>query len=80
MARPTISTRPVISTKKLKLCTEWCKGCGICVAFCPKSVLKLDRGKVAISDKASCIACGMCEMLCPDYAIYLKEDNTSNEQ
>ena len=22
---------------------DWCKGCGICVAFCPKKVLAMDN-------------------------------------
>lgn len=49
-----------------------CKGCGICVEFCPKSVLVLDElGKVQVQDKESCIACGQCELRCPDYAIFV---------
>jgi 2-oxoglutarate ferredoxin oxidoreductase subunit delta len=59
--------------KRLILKTEWCKGCGICVAFCPQTVLKLENGKVILTDEVKCIACGMCEMRCPDYAIYLQE-------
>lgn len=53
----------------LKIETRLCKGCGICVAFCPKQCLKLDEmGKVYQSDD-SCISCGLCEMRCPDFAI-----------
>ena len=59
--------------KKLVIKPEWCKGCGICVAFCPKKVLGLEDGKIAILDGDSCIKCGQCELRCPDYAIYLKE-------
>ncbi len=59
--------------KQLILKTEWCKGCGICVAFCPQSVLRLENGKVILANAQKCIACGMCEMRCPDYAIYLRE-------
>jgi 2-oxoglutarate ferredoxin oxidoreductase subunit delta len=65
----TISKR----NKRLNLKIEWCKGCGICVAFCPESVLKLEQGKVTVVNGEKCIACGMCEMRCPDYAIYLQE-------
>jgi 2-oxoglutarate ferredoxin oxidoreductase subunit delta len=51
---------------------ERCKGCNICVSFCPKKVLKLDTlGKVQVIDGEACIACGQCELRCPDYAIYV---------
>ncbi len=52
---------------------EWCKGCGICVAFCPKGVLELDNEEKACwtyPDK--CINCGLCELRCPDLAIELE--------
>ncbi|WP_278246899.1 indolepyruvate ferredoxin oxidoreductase subunit alpha [Alkaliphilus transvaalensis] len=58
--------------KNLKVIEEWCKGCGICVAFCPKSVLEMNNDKVAINDIDKCIKCGLCELRCPDYAIYLE--------
>ena len=51
----------------------WCKGCGVCAAFCPKGVLALEGDKIAIKEIEKCIYCGMCEIRCPDYAIYLEE-------
>ena len=57
--------------KSLNVKTEWCKGCGICVEFCPKDVLELKDGKVVIKDLDACIQCGQCELRCPDFAIYL---------
>lgn len=51
---------------------EWCKGCGICVAFCPKKVLAIgENGKSTMIDPDNCIKCGMCQMRCPDFAIFL---------
>ena len=58
--------------KILKLNTAWCKGCGICAAFCPKKVLEVKHGKARIAGDG-CVSCGMCESLCPDYAIWLAE-------
>ena len=57
-----------------------CKGCGLCVAICPKKVLEL-------SDKVNpkgyfpayrarpedCIYCAMCATMCPDVAITITE-------
>jgi 2-oxoglutarate ferredoxin oxidoreductase subunit delta len=56
--------------KKHQIDREWCKGCGICVAFCPKQVLELDDKDKAVAARAEqCIACKMCELRCPDLAI-----------
>ena len=65
-------------SKKLIINSAWCKGCGICVAFCPKKVLMLKREKVCVAAEG-CILCGQCELRCPDYAIYLDEEEPSNE-
>lgn len=54
---------------KVEITREWCKGCGICVAFCPKQALSLDREGKAVHDEAACVVCGMCERYCPDLAI-----------
>lgn len=50
---------------------RWCKGCGICVAFCPNGVLGLVKQKVRILEPERCTRCALCEMRCPDYAIWL---------
>lgn len=66
----------VLSTAKdqleIKINKSWCKGCGICIAFCPKQVLGFDsKGKVDMLDRDNCIKCGQCELRCPDFAIFL---------
>ena len=58
--------------KKLVINSSWCKGCGICVEFCPKSALALANGKTTLKADAECILCGQCELRCPDYAIYVE--------
>lgn len=60
---------------KIVLEYDWCKGCGICVAFCPKKVLGLKNNKVYIIDNEKCNECGVCEEKCPDFAIYLRRRN-----
>ena len=59
---------------KLLIKTEYCKGCGICVEFCPSKILYMYDEKVHIKEMDNCIKCGLCELRCPDYAIYLIED------
>ena len=60
-------------SKELVINTDWCKGCGICVAFCPKKVLEVIHEKVVASNKEACIKCAQCELRCPDYAIHVRE-------
>ena len=65
--------------KELIINTLWCKGCGICVAFCPKEALELINDKVALKKENSCVLCGLCEQRCPDYAIYIKKTEVSHD-
>ncbi|MDD4000694.1 MAG: 4Fe-4S binding protein [Bacilli bacterium] len=56
---------------------EDCKGCGLCVEFCPTKILELDLNKmnekgynlIKIIDLERCIACGFCALMCPDSVI-----------
>ena len=61
----------MIGKRKLVIEQNWCKGCGICAAFCPKGALEIVNEKVTLKDPALCVLCGQCEMRCPDSAIYL---------
>lgn len=55
---------------KLNIYRTWCKRCGNCVAFCPRSALAADEwGYPHLPDPERCTGCGLCEMLCPDFAI-----------
>ncbi len=60
---------------RLEITEAWCKGCDICVKFCPERCLALDEGgKVVVKDPDACTGCRLCEMLCPDFAIRLHKE------
>jgi len=64
--------------RRLEINREWCKGCRICVAFCPKSVLVLDQeDKVVVARPEDCVWCGDCEVRCPDLAITIVRERAS---
>jgi 2-oxoglutarate ferredoxin oxidoreductase subunit delta len=64
--------KKVDKKREVEINRAWCKGCGICVAFCPKKVLVLDdEGKACWAYSDQCINCGRCELRCPDVAIEL---------
>nr|MBF0222032.1 4Fe-4S binding protein [Desulfobulbaceae bacterium] len=57
-----------------KIFLDWCKGCGICIAFCPKNVFEPGvNGKPVIVNPDSCIGCNFCEQHCPDFAISIED-------
>ena len=70
---------PAAPTKKgprgqVTIFSNWCKGCSICVNFCPTGVLVLDEDEhpvVAYPEK--CTACHWCDTHCPDFAIIVKK-------
>ena len=63
--------------KHLVIDASWCKGCGICAAFCPKQALEIVGEKARLKENSGCVLCGMCELRCPDYAIWLEEEKES---
>ncbi len=53
---------------------DWCKACGICMAFCPQEIISADTtGKPVIKDADRCVGCRFCEIHCPDFAITVSE-------
>ncbi|HOV91394.1 MAG TPA: 4Fe-4S binding protein [Syntrophorhabdaceae bacterium] len=66
---------------KIDIYKAWCKGCGICVAFCPSQVLARDEaGYPYVKSPEKCINCGWCEIRCPDFAITVhKKDKEFSE-
>lgn len=60
----------------VKIDDERCKGCSLCVEFCPKGSLFIsDRLNmkgyfvVSFADEKGCTGCATCALVCPDVAI-----------
>ena len=58
-----------------------CKGCGLCVAVCPKNVLELSdevntmgHFPACRARPEDCIYCSTCCIMCPDVAITITKD------
>lgn len=47
----------------------WCKGCRLCVEFCPTGVLVLEGDHPVVAHPEKCTACHWCDTHCPDLAI-----------
>jgi 2-oxoglutarate ferredoxin oxidoreductase subunit delta len=57
-----------------------CKGCGLCVAVCPKKVLEISdelniKGYFPVyqAHPENCIFCATCCIMCPDVALTITE-------
>ena len=76
-------------TKKrymLRVDKELCKGCMLCIEFCPKGVLDLSdelnkKGSPYSYPKKmdKCIGCRACTLVCPDTCIELFEDEQEEQ-
>lgn len=52
---------------------SWCKGCGICIEFCPQGVFETNgQGRPVIVHEERCTACHWCDTHCPDMAIAVR--------
>jgi 2-oxoglutarate ferredoxin oxidoreductase subunit delta len=53
---------------------NWCKGCELCISFCPAHVLERGQnGRVIVKNPQDCTACRWCELHCPDFAIFVTD-------
>ena len=61
---------------RIEIFQELCKGCEICVSFCPKNVISLSDKlnasgylPVVFDDNGECTGCAVCAIVCPEVAI-----------
>lgn len=71
---------------KLKFNTSRCKGCGLCVMFCPTKSLRMssdlnEQGQPypELCDEQTCTTCGLCFRMCPDAAIEVNRESKRPE-
>lgn len=64
-----------------------CKGCGLCVTFCPKGAIRMSgeisrRGvnPAEVVDEDACSGCLNCTVVCPDAAIEIYEVETAGQE
>ncbi|MEW6716462.1 MAG: 4Fe-4S binding protein [Chloroflexota bacterium] len=64
------------------LIPQRCKGCKLCIHFCPQNVLQEsamtnDKGyhypEIAEGKEGLCVHCEFCTMVCPEFAIFTLE-------
>jgi 2-oxoglutarate ferredoxin oxidoreductase subunit delta len=67
---------------EIHLIENRCKGCSMCVEYCPRQVLKMSdkfnrRGyHVPTVDRPSeCVGCRFCEEICPEFAIFCEDQS-----
>lgn len=61
--------------------SDLCKGCELCIAFCPKKLLVADKQVLnksgvhpaMITDTTQCVGCLSCVMMCPDAIIRIEK-------
>ncbi len=65
--------KPIIEVPE-EPCAE---GCGKCVEACPKRILKVENGRVIVTDPLKCSLCRSCVEVCPRGLIKVFGDPTS---
>ena len=65
---------------KVSIDSERCKGCGLCVAACPKQIIVISKKSnkkgyfPAETDSSECTGCAACAIICPDAVIEVYRD------
>ncbi len=63
--------------KSIYINYDWCKSCGICIAFCPEEVYDASALEQPVPTRIeNCTRCMICVHACPDYAIVITESSS----
>ncbi|MFC1623732.1 4Fe-4S dicluster domain-containing protein [Candidatus Omnitrophota bacterium] len=61
---------------KVEINKEKCKGCQLCLIYCPKTCIKVDGAinrkginPVFFSNKDDCTGCSFCAIVCPETCV-----------
>lgn len=74
------SSRKRLPRGKVIIFPNWCKGCDLCIEFCPTDVLEQgEDGRVIVAHPEKCTACRWCELHCPDFAIVVSDIELTKE-
>jgi 2-oxoglutarate ferredoxin oxidoreductase subunit delta len=64
----------------IQIDTARCKGCALCIEFCPKKNISLSQELnlkgyfvAAFNPEGDCTGCGTCALICPDVAIEVEK-------
>lgn len=67
--------------RKVQVRSEYCKGCGLCIEYCKKGVLKYSKElnrtgyHYATPDEAAeCSGCLICTLVCPEVIIEVLDE------
>ncbi len=65
---------------KITIIAERCKGCKLCVTYCPTDTLEMsekinEKGYFVpqVVNISKCKGCNLCSKYCPDFAIFCEE-------
>lgn len=72
---------------KVYILPERCKGCQICVQYCPQQVLQVSQETnskgyhfpdIVPGKEQACVHCEFCTFVCPEFAIFTLAANGAN--
>ncbi len=66
---------------KVTFLEERCKGCGLCIEFCPKNCMGFSHHlnsqgyhPARLTEEEKCISCAICARMCPDVVIEVEKE------
>jgi 2-oxoglutarate ferredoxin oxidoreductase subunit delta len=78
----------IVPRGQVHLIPERCKGCEVCVQFCPKEVLCISEERnakgyripmVIPGKETECVNCEFCTLICPEFAIFTLPWNSDQD-